>query len=196
MATPCARRADACATVNTLRKLRNDLGLPRIVITGGGGCGKTTIMQLVVVPTLRMFFDRVLLTAPSNRAARGFDPAAKTLHSVAGMKPEDSMRTSSLGIKNDQMRKRMDANQTHAGAWIHDEALQTAARLLHAAALRTTNARQHADKLDVARYAKRTQNIGKYHTFFIGGDHHASVMDNCLFCTCATCCASKSHHSD
>ena len=85
-------------------------------------------MQLVVVPTLRMFFERVLLTAPSNRAARGFDPAAKTLHSIAGMKPEDSMRTSNLGIKNDQMRKRMDANQTHAGAWIHDEALQTAVR--------------------------------------------------------------------
>ena len=45
----------ANATVHTLRKLDNDLGLPRILIIGGGGCGKTTIMQVVVVPTLRTF---------------------------------------------------------------------------------------------------------------------------------------------
>ena len=32
-----------CATVDTLRKLPNDLGLPRILIIGGGGCGKTTL---------------------------------------------------------------------------------------------------------------------------------------------------------
>ena len=103
-----------CATVNTLRKLPNDLGLPRIAVIGGGGCGKTTVMQKVVVPLLRTYFAKVLLTAPSNRAARGFDPSAKTLHSVAGMTPQDSMRTSNLRIKSDRMRKRMDANQAHA----------------------------------------------------------------------------------
>ena len=64
------------------------------------------------------------------------------------------MRTSGLGIKSDQMRKRMDANQTHAGAWVHDEALQTSASLLHAVALRTTYARQQQYGLDVARYAE------------------------------------------
>ena len=92
----------SCVTVDTLRKLPNDLGLPRILIIGGGGCGKTTLMQVVVVPTLQTFFSRVVLTAPSNRAARGCHPSAKTLHSIAGMKPQDSMRTSSLGIKSDQ----------------------------------------------------------------------------------------------
>ena len=76
-----------CATVYTLRKLPNDLGLPRILIIGGGGLGKTTLMQVVVVPTLQTFFSHVVLTAPSNRAARGFHPSAKTLHSIAGMKP-------------------------------------------------------------------------------------------------------------
>ena len=70
----------SCATVYTMRKLPNDLGLPRILIIGGGGCGKTTLMQLVVVPTLQTFFSRVVLTAPSNRAARGFHPIANTLH--------------------------------------------------------------------------------------------------------------------
>ena len=148
------KQQTTCATVNTLRSLPNDLGLPRILAIGGGGCGKTTVMQKVVVPTLRTFFRKVLLTAPSNRAARGFDSSAKTLHSVSGMTPQDSMRTSNLHIKSDQMRKRMDANQTHAGAWVHDEALQTAAALWHAAALRTTYAREHVYKLDTRRYAQ------------------------------------------
>ena len=40
------------ATVDTLCKLPNDLGLPRVAIIGGGGCGKTTVMQRVIVPTL------------------------------------------------------------------------------------------------------------------------------------------------
>ena len=160
-----------CATVNTLRKLPNDLGLPRIAVIGGGGCGKTTVMQKVVVPLLRTYFAKVLLTAPSNRAARGFDPSAKTLHSVSGMTPQDSMRTSNLMIKSDRMRKRMDANQTHAGGWVHDEALQTAAPLWHAAALRTTYAREHVYKLDTRRYAQPNEIMGRISFLALCGDH-------------------------
>ena len=160
-----------CATVDTLHKLPNDLGLPRVGVIGGGGCGKTTLMQMVVVPTLRTFFRKVVLTAPSNRAARGFDPSAKTLHSVSGMRPQDSMRTSNLHVQSDQMRKRLDANQTHAGAWVHDEALQTSAPLLHAAALRTTYAREHHYKLDTTRYAKPNEIMGRISFLAMCGDH-------------------------
>ena len=165
------KQQSASATVDTFQKLPNDLGLPRIAVIGGGGCGKTTLMQVVVVPTLRTFFTTVVLTAPSNRAARGFDPTAKTLHSIAGMRPADSMRTSNLHIKSDKMRKRMDANQTHAGGWVHDEALQTSAPLLHAAALRTTYAREHLYKLDTTRYAKPNEIMGKISFFALCGDH-------------------------
>ena len=69
------------------------------------------------------------------------------------------------------MRKRMDANQTHAGAGVHDEALQTSAPLLHATALRTTYARQHEYKLDVARYAEPSQIMGKISFLAMCGDH-------------------------
>ena len=159
------------ATVNTLRKLANDLGLPRIIIIGGGGCGKTTLMQVVVVPTLRTFFEKVVLTAPSNRAARGFDPSAKTLHSISGLRPVDSLRTSNLQIKSDRMRKRMDANQTHAGAWAHDEALQTAAALWHAACLKTTYARETFYNLDPTRYAMPNEILGRTSCVVLTGDH-------------------------
>ena len=164
-------KQEAGVTVHTLRKLPNDLGLPRVGVIGGGGCGKTTILQRVVVPVLELFFEKVILSAPANRAARGFDPKAKTMHSLAGLKPKDSMRTSSLNIKSDVMRKRMGANQTRAGAWIHDEALQTGAPPLHASALRTTYARQHHYNLDTARYAEPGQIFGKIWFLALCGDH-------------------------
>ena len=69
------------------------------------------------------------------------------------------------------MRKRLDANQTHAGAWIHDEALQTSAPLLHAAALRTTYARQYHYNLDTARYARPNEIMGKMSFLALCGDH-------------------------
>ena len=62
-----------CTTVHTLSKLPDDLGLHRILIIGGGGCP----------------------LAPSNRAARGFHPDAKTIHSIASIRPQDPMRTDS-----------------------------------------------------------------------------------------------------
>ena len=81
------------------------------------------------------------------------------------------MRTSNLTIKSDRMRKRMDANQTHAGGWVHDEALQTSAALLHATALRTTYAREHIYKLDTTRYAKPDELMGRVSFLALCGDH-------------------------
>ena len=81
------------------------------------------------------------------------------------------MRASSLSIKTDQMRKRMDANLAHAGAWVHDEALQTSAPLLHAAALRSTYIRQHKYDLNLARYAEPSQTMGKTSFCTMCGDH-------------------------
>ena len=54
---------------------------------------------------------------------------------------------------------------------MHDEALQTAAPLLHAAALRTTYVREHCYKLDTARYAEPSQTFGKISFFAMCGDH-------------------------
>ena len=37
--------------------LPNDLGLPRALIAGGGGFGKTTMLEKVICPTHETFFD-------------------------------------------------------------------------------------------------------------------------------------------
>ena len=65
----------------------------------------------------------------------------------------------------------MDANQTYAGAWLHDEAMQTSDPLLHACALRTTYARQRAYNLDTARYAELAQSFGKVSFWALFGGH-------------------------
>ena len=107
--------------------------------------------------------DRWFEVFTERRGIRWPEPGSHfgLLHSVSGMKPQDSMRTSKLHVKSDQMRKRFDANQTHAGGWVHDEALQTAAPLWHAAALRTTYAREQVYKLDTRRYAQPNEIMGK-----------------------------------
>ena len=88
----------------TQYKLPNDLGLPRIGAVGGGGCGKSTVMLDIVSPICEIYFDRVVRTASSNRAARGFN--AKTLHSFSGLRPHDSLRTGELRIPTHAMRKK------------------------------------------------------------------------------------------
>ncbi len=59
------KKQRASATVDTLHKVPNDLGLPRFASVRGGRCGKTTVLQRVIVPTLRTFVSRVVLTASS-----------------------------------------------------------------------------------------------------------------------------------
>ena len=115
-----------CAAVAALRTLPNDLSSPpnsdywrRPVWQNHPHASRRGVR----VPNL--FFPRVVPTAPSNRAARGSHPSTNPLHAIAGMEPQYAMRTSSLGIKRDRMRKRIDANQTDVGVWVHDEALQT-----------------------------------------------------------------------
>ena len=87
--------------------LPNDLGLPRALIAGGGGCGKTTMLQTIICPTYETFFERADRATPSTKAARLFK--AKTVHSLNGFKPSDSLRTVNICIKTDTMRKRTQA---------------------------------------------------------------------------------------
>ena len=50
------------------------------------------------------------------------------MHSLSGLKPQQSLRTSKLGGMNHALRKKLSAVQGRAGAWLMDEALQTQAQ--------------------------------------------------------------------
>ena len=87
-------------TIGSEHLLPNDLGLPRTLIVGGGGCGKTTMLLEVICPTYETFFERVARATPSNKSARLF--MAKTIHSLNSLTPADSLRTSNIRIRNEK----------------------------------------------------------------------------------------------
>ena len=118
-----------------------DTWLFDIVVDGGGGCGKTMLINYFLVPVSRAFFGPVgvVLAAPSNKAARGI--GAKTLHSVLGFTPDNSLRTAALALTT-QKRVKLERTFLPAGAMIHDEHSMLAGAMNHAASLLATYARQ------------------------------------------------------
>ncbi len=93
------------------------------------------------------------------------------MHSLAGLKPRQSLRTSKLGGMSHALRKKLAAAQGRAGAWLMDEALQTQAQLFHAGALRTTYARASRFNLETAEYARPRQICGRISFLALCGDH-------------------------
>ena len=105
-----------------------------MIIDGGGGCGKTMLVNNFIVPLCRAFFDQqgVVLGAPSNRAARGIQ--AKTVHSLLGFTPESSLRTAALALSS-QKRVKLERTFLQAGVMLHDEHSMLAGNMNHAASL-------------------------------------------------------------
>ena len=141
-----------------------------IVIDGGGGCGKTMLINYFFVPVCRAFFGPtgVVLAAPSNKAARGIH--GKTLHSLLGFTPESSLRTSALALTS---QKRVKAERTFlsAGALLNDEFSMIAGALIHAASLIATFARETKFRLRREDYALPRLHFGRMAFVAWAGDH-------------------------
>ena len=130
----------------------------RMLILGGGGCGKSRIVNLVLTALFLQFWGPrgCVKAAPSNKAARGIQ--GRTLHVVAKIHG---------GLLN-MMTLRCKSEVQHAlaclwvscGAFIIDETPQGAAALYHAVALRSTYGRAPAHELDVSNYAQPSQTFG------------------------------------
>lgn len=144
--------------------------LMTIVTDGGGGCGKTTLAVEVILPLLETYFhpEGVLRRAPSNKPARLI--GGRTMHSGQGLTPENSMRTASLAL-NAQSKHKLSITHAEAGVLHIDEASQLQAELNHAAALRTTYAREYAHKLDRNIYSQPDQRYGKIAILWYQEDH-------------------------
>lgn len=149
--------------------LPNDLGLPRALIAGGGGCGKTTMLEKVICPTYETFFERTDRATPSNKAARLFK--AKTVHSLNGFRPSDSLRTVNIRIRTDTMRKRTQAVHVKSGALFIDEYGQLQTALYHANNLLWTIARQPTYNLKLEQYARPRETAGRISKYLLSGDH-------------------------
>ena len=148
-----------------------DLGLVRVLLVGGGGCGKTTVIVQVLEPLLNVYFGahNVQLAAPSNKAARII--GGKTIHNLIGVRANDSLKSYHLCVRRRADRKKLQNTLGRAGAVIIDEWSQVPTTLFHAASLRATSIRADQFQLDLARYAQPTQLFGRVSFMLLSGDH-------------------------
>ena len=144
-----------------------DAWLLDIVVDGGAGCGKTMLINHFLVPLCRAFFDHagVVLAVPS---ARGI--GAKTLHSLLGFTPDNSLRAAALALTT-QTRVKLERTFLPAGAVIHDEHSMLAGAMNHAASLLATYARESHFCLRREDYALPCERYGRMPVLAYFGDH-------------------------
>ncbi len=128
--------------------------LARLLIVGGGGCGKTTLLMKIMMPVLQTYLHGMLRTAPSNKAARSI--GGRTCHNVSSLKPSDSLRTAALHLSNDNMRQKMEAIWTWVGSLAVDEFSQLQASLFHAMAVRSMYVRAGVHRLQLESYCQQS----------------------------------------
>jgi hypothetical protein len=141
-----------------------------MIIDGGGGCGKTMLINYFFVPLCRAFFGPagVVLAAPSNKAARLIH--GKTFHGLLGFTPDSSLRTSALALTT-QKRVKLERTFLPMGAFLKDEFSMLPGQMNHAAALLATYARESEFRLRREDYAKPRERAGRVPVMLDAGDH-------------------------
>ena len=130
----------------------------RMLLLGGGGCGKSRIVNLVFTALFLKFWGPrgCVKAAPSNKAARGI--LGRTLHVVA------KLGGGSLNMLNLRCAPAVQSALAYlwvsCGALVIDEAPQGAAALYHAVALRSCYGRASAHGVEVSDYAEPSQTFG------------------------------------
>jgi hypothetical protein len=147
-----------------------DVWLFDMIIDGGGGCGKSMLINFFFVPLCRIFFGPrgVVLAAPSNKAARGIN--GKTFHSLLGFTPDTSLRTSALALTT-QKRVKLERQFLPMGAFLKDEFSMMPGQMNHAACLLATYAREGKFRLRREDYAKPRERAGRVAVMLDSGDH-------------------------
>jgi len=128
------------------------------------------LIKYFLVPVSRALFGAVgvVLAAPRNKAARGI--GAKTMHSVLGFTPENSLRTAALALTT-QKRVKLERTFLRAGAMIVDEHSMLAGAMNHAGSLLATYARESKFQLRREDYARPRERYGRISCLGYFGDH-------------------------
>jgi len=142
----------------------------RVLIYGGGGCGKTTIINQVLTPLFRRFYGPrgLIKTAFANKPARLIK--GKTSHTLVKMRGAQSLTIARLRITNDKQRRGLAAVWAPAGALVKDEFTQQPATLEHALVVRATYGRETFHDLVSADYAQPETNYASLPYVVTSGD--------------------------
>ncbi len=142
--------------------------IARILFVGGGGSGKSRIINRVLTPPLKTFYGSkgLMIEAASNKAARGV--GGITLHAANKLLGSFSLMTVHLRTKP---RQQAAMNRFGLlGAKLFDEVSQINSKLFHADAYCTAVGRSGKDGVTVERYADLEQTWGALPIVGVGGD--------------------------
>ena len=142
----------------------------RLLLYGGGGCGKTRIINYALAKLFRNFYGvkGVVLTAFSNKASRLI--RGKTSHALTKIRGGQSLTMSRLRVKDDKDRRALAAVWALAGALVKDEFTQQPRALEHAIAVRATYGRERFHNLQCADYARPETNYASLPYVITAGD--------------------------
>ena len=142
----------------------------RLMLLGGGGCGKTYTMLNVVKPLIELFFGPNSFEGqcPSNSGARLF--GGRTIHASIGFNATSSLKVEHLALKG-KTRTKVERITVPAAAVAIDEASQMSGSILHANALRHTYGRARAHNLQVENYMQMDQLFGNMPIVILLGDY-------------------------
>ena len=92
--------------------------ISRVLLFGGGGCGKTRVINRVLTPLFRRFYGPrgLVLTAFANKPARLIK--GKTGHSLTKLRGAQSLTMARLRVKNEKERRALAAVWAPVGALV------------------------------------------------------------------------------
>ena len=142
----------------------------RLLLYGGGGCGKTRIINYILAKLFRRFYgDKgVVLTAFSNKASRLIK--GKPTHTLTQIRGGQSLTMARLRVQSDKERRALAAVWAPAGALVKDEFTQQPGALEHAIAVRATYGRERYHDLRCADYARPETNYASLPYVITAGD--------------------------
>lgn len=146
-----------------------DKSIFRGVFIGGGGCGKTHVINKILRPLIERFYGpgSCMTVAPTNKAARLV--RGKTLHHALGLQAAATFKASRLRPTG-KVATQLECRFAAVAAWLQDEWSQTQAQLLSASALRLTYSRQKVFQLVVDRFAEAGESFGRLPFVVMSGD--------------------------
>ena len=142
----------------------------RLLLYGGGGCGKTRIINLVLAKLFRRFYGPkgLILTAFANKPARLI--GGKTSHGLTKLRGGQSTSIAQLRVKSDKERRALAAIWAPAGALIKDEFTMMPGALEHAIAVRAMYGRERYHDLRCEDYARPQTNYAALPYVLTAGD--------------------------
>ena len=143
--------------------------LVRFLLVGGGGCGKSRIINHVVSPLPRCFYGSrgLLLEASSNKAARLI--GGVTIHAANSLRGNSSLMTVHLRLSPNK-QKIAERRYKCLGGKVFDEFSHNNCKLWHADAYITAVARAPIHDLDPSRYSEPEQTWGGMPVVVVAGD--------------------------